>query len=129
MSEVKFLNIPSFDQLFKIGVDINKNQLPQKYIINKNVTVLIWEDGTKTIVRKTLEDEYDKRLGFLIAYFQKHCGLSKNKANQYLASLIDEDEKKAIQIINDGELTNVLANVCDGIGESFKNIANNFRKK
>lgn len=68
---------------------INKG-IPKKYTINTESTTLIWEDGTKTIVKRAKDDKYDKRLGFLIAYFQKHSGLSKNKANAYLKSLVDD---------------------------------------
>ena len=73
--------------------DFNKEQidgiLPKKYIINENATILFWNDGTKTIVRKSKDDEYNKKLSFLLAYFQKNCGLSKNKANKYLEDLVD----------------------------------------
>ena len=68
------------------------NTLPKKYIINKGATILFWNDGTKTIVKKAKHDEYNKRLGFLTAYFQKTSGLSKSKANKYLDSLVDEDD-------------------------------------
>ena len=66
-------------------------KLPSRYIINKGATILFWKDGTKTIVKKSKDDKYDKRLGFLTAYFQKNCGMSKNKANKYLDSLIEEE--------------------------------------
>ena len=65
----------------------NNNELPERYIINKGATILFWKDGSKTIVKKCEDDEYNARLGFLTAYFQKHCGMSKNKANKYLSSL------------------------------------------
>ena len=68
------------------------SNLPEKYIINKGATILFWNDGTKTIVKKAKHDKYNKRLGFLTAYFQKTSGLSKSKANKYLDSLVDEDE-------------------------------------
>lgn len=67
--------------------------LPEKYIINDRATVLFWSDGTKTIVRRAKEDEYNKKLGFLWAYFQKNSGLSKTKANEYLDNLIDDPGK------------------------------------
>lgn len=70
---------------------INNNELPERYIINKGATILFWEDGSKTIVKRCKDDKYNKRLGFLTAYFQKHCGMSKNKANKYLASLEEEE--------------------------------------
>lgn len=67
--------------------------LPEKYIINDRATVLFWKDGTKTIVRRAKEDEYNKKLGFLWAYFQKNSGLSKTKANEYLDNLTDDPSK------------------------------------
>lgn len=67
-------------------------KIPKRYIINKEATILFWKDNTKTVVRRSANDEYNKRLAFLTAYFQKHCGLSKTKANEYLDSLVDEDE-------------------------------------
>lgn len=73
----------------RIPNDIRK---PKRYIINKGATILFWEDGDKTIVKRSKDDEYNKRLGFLTAYFQKHSGLTKNQANKYLANLQDEEE-------------------------------------
>ena len=82
------------------GIEISKSVLapheikfrimPDRYIINKGATILFWADGTKTIVKRSKDDEYNKRLGFLTAYFQKTSGMSKSKANKYLDSLIEE---------------------------------------
>lgn len=74
----------------RIPNDIRK---PKRYIINKGATILFWEDGTKTIVKRCKDDKYNKRLGFLTAYFQKHSGLTKNQANKYLANLQEEEVK------------------------------------
>ena len=70
-------------------------KLPERYIINQNATILFWEDGTKTIVKRCKDDEFNPRLAFLTAFFQKYCGMSKNKANKYLASLQVEDVKNS----------------------------------
>lgn len=67
----------------------NKGKIPKKYIINKNATILIWKDGTKTVVKRRKEDNYNKKLGFLIAYFQKNSGLTKTQANRYLNNLVE----------------------------------------
>ena len=61
--------------------------LPKNYIINDGATILFWKDGTKTIVKRSKDEKFDKRLGFLTAYFQKHCGMSKTKANKFLDNL------------------------------------------
>ena len=104
---IKLKNIISFDYelgdanvIVKVIINLNELEkeqsigaLPEKYIINDRATVLFWSDGTKTIVRRAKEDEYNKKLGFLWAYFQKNSGLSKTKANEYLDNLIDDPGK------------------------------------
>lgn len=96
---------------------------PIKYIINKGATILFWADGSKTVVKRTSEDEHNKRLAFLTAYFQKHCGLSKNQANKYLDSLMDEDDLKKLDFINNGGLDNI-GNI---IGDTFINFGKLFK--
>ena len=102
--------------------DHNKEQtngiLPKKYIINNNATILFWNDGTKTVVKRSAEDEYNKILGFLWAYFQKASGLSKTKANEYIKGLSDEDEFNALEI---------LKGIAEGISEGFKNLSKSFK--
>ena len=64
-------------------------KLPKRYILNENAAILFWDDlgNNKTIVKRTKKDKPDARIAFLTAYFQKHSGLSKNKANRYLDNL------------------------------------------
>lgn len=72
-----------------------KEKLPKRYIINKGATILFWDEDEeeKTIVKRSKDDKFNKRLGFLTAYFQYHSGLSKTQANKYLDSLEVEKEK------------------------------------
>lgn len=74
-------------------------RLPEKYIEGikkktgeKSIT-LFWGDDIKTSVVCSKNDKYDKRLGFLIAYFQYNSGLSKTQANKYLDNLTEEVKK------------------------------------
>lgn len=92
---------------YEIGMDcgvsdifreLNKNEktkvpMPKKYIINYGAVVLIWNNGEKTIVKRCEDDEFNKKLGFLTAFFQHYSGMSKNKANKFLAELEVEDEE------------------------------------
>lgn len=41
---------PISEMLMKKEVGCNK--LPSRYIINKNATILFWEDGSKTVVKR-----------------------------------------------------------------------------
>lgn len=88
-------------------------KLPKKYIINSGATILFWEDGTKTIVKRAEDDSFDPVKGFLWAYFQKHSGLSKTKANEYLRNI---DQEQTINIIVD----KVVGNISDVFSRIFK---------
>lgn len=122
------INIPNF--LGGYGfTPRNKKNLPKKYIINKGATILFWEDGTKTVVKRAKDDEYNKIMGFLWAYFQKTSGLSRTKANEYLRGLVDADELKAIELIKSGELNNLMSNTAEAISDALKNIADSFKSK
>ena len=79
-------------------------ELPEQYIINKNATILFWKNGKKTIVKRASDDEFNARLGFLTAFFQHYCGMSKNKANKYLANLQVEGKEDDNKICNLKEL-------------------------
>ena len=122
------INIPNF--LGGYGfTPRNKKNLPKKYIINKGATILFWEGGTKTVVKRAKDDEYKKIMGFLWAYFQKTSGLSRTKANEYLRGLVDADDLKAIEFIKNGELNNLMSNTAEAISDALKNIADSFKSK
>lgn len=85
-------NLKEFKKIF---LSMQKEvPMPKKYIINHGATVLMWDNGEKTVVKRCADDEFNKRLGFLTAFFQHYSGMSKNKANKFLAELEVEDEEK-----------------------------------
>lgn len=86
----------NIDNVYINGINnkVKKVPMPKKYIINHGATVLMWDDGEKTVVKRCADDEFNKRLGFLTAFFQHYSGMSKNKANKFLAELEVEDEEK-----------------------------------
>ena len=65
---------------------LNKTTV-KKYIINKKATIIYFEDGSKTVVKRKDGDEFNKQLAFLTAYFQHCSGMSKTKANKFLQNL------------------------------------------
>lgn len=86
----------TFDGYFKLGTESKNLRLPKKYIINDNAAILFWDDENKdkTVVRRTKNDTPDPRIAFLTAYFQKHSGLSRTKANRYLDGLVVEHKEQ-----------------------------------
>ena len=75
------------------------NPLPKKYILNQDACILFWHDDSKTIVKKAEDDIQDPVKGFLWAYFLKHSGLSRTKANKYLREIDDcyKEIKKPVE--------------------------------
>lgn len=101
--------------------------LPNRYIINDGATILFWSDGTKTIVKRSKEDEYNKILGFLWAYFQKTSGLSKSKANDYLKKLEDYNDIKNLTILNGNRLAKnlILSDFNESLKKTLRVLKNN----
>lgn len=54
----------------------------KKVYFNDPVTVVIWEDGTKTVVRCT-NDQYDPEKGLAMAIAKKALGTNKSGSNYY----------------------------------------------
>lgn len=85
--------------------------LPTRYIVNDGAVILFWSDGDKTIVKRAEDDIFDPVKGFLWAYFQKHSGLSKTKANKYLRDIDKENEPTLTIHIDNANLTSFIKNI------------------
>lgn len=62
----------------KTEFDIVKVDMPEKYIINENATILFWKNGEKTISRRQQDDIFNKKIGFLYAHWQ-YCNKEKSR--------------------------------------------------
>ena len=95
---VKQYMLESYGRYKKEEVNLSetkeKVELPERYIINENATILFFKNGEKTVVKRCADDEFNPRLAFLTAFFQHYCGKSRNKANKYLANLQIEETKE-----------------------------------
>lgn len=123
----RYATITGIVDLYNLNKEQTNGILPKKYIINDNATILFWDDGTKTVVKREKGDEYNKILGFLWAYFQKNSGLSKTKANKYIKGLLDEDEIKALEILKDTNISELFGDIAAGISKCFENLSKSFR--
>ena len=78
-----------------IWEDKLKTNLPTNVFFNdkKKATTLMFYD-TATVVKCGKDDKYSRRIGFLEAYFQATCGLSKTQAKKYLDKIVEDKEVK-----------------------------------
>lgn len=63
---------------------------PVKVIFNNPATIVIWDDGTKTIVKRQKGDRYDKEKGLALCYMKKALGNSSRQLNDALRKGLDE---------------------------------------
>ena len=70
----------------------------KRMTFNNPATVVLWADSSKTVVKSTDNDEYNPRIGFLYAYFEKHSGLSKTQCGKFLDAVELEAEEQRVKI-------------------------------
>ena len=61
----------------------------KQLIFNNPVTIVLWNDGTKTVVKASSNDTFNKEKGFLHAYFEKHSGMSKSQISKYFKEITE----------------------------------------
>lgn len=84
-----------------------------KVIFNNPVTIVLWSDGTKTVVKCDERDEFDPEKGLAMAICKKHFG--GGFYNDIFKKWIPKEETPEIEI--DGQIT------MDDIAEKFEKLA------
>ena len=54
-------------------------------IFSEPATIVFWADGTKTVVKTSPNDKFDKEKGILWAYYLKYTGITKTQAQKLIA--------------------------------------------
>lgn len=62
----------------------------EKVIFNKPATIVIWKDGSKTVVKCQPNDEYDPEKGLALCFMKKALGNKGNFNNILKAELLSE---------------------------------------
>lgn len=85
---------------------------PKKIIFNPPATIVYWTDGTKTVVKCSPHDTYNKRTGFIFCFIKRMFNNNSNKFNKFIKTwyyglqknpcVVDmtDDKKKKIKHIN-----------------------------
>lgn len=64
----------------------------KKVIFNNPATIVLWEDGTKTVVKCDSQDDFDTEKGLAMAISKKALGNKGNYYNEF-KKCIDEDDR------------------------------------
>lgn len=85
---VPYNNLPIFLKFLK---DLSVTSDIKKVIFNGPATIILWDDGTKTVVKCKEGDPYSKEAGFALCLLKK---LSGNDFHKVLRNACDDKEKK-----------------------------------
>ena len=67
---------------------------PKKVIFNNPATIVIWSDGTKTVVKRQTGDRYNKEAGLALCYVKKFCGNNTSRGLNDILKLANDKEEK-----------------------------------
>lgn len=97
-SDIKEINIAYTDPLMNhfnmpyktfeeiLGNNFYPTCMPKKIIFNRLATIVIWDDGTKTVVKQSKYDNYDYEKGFAMCVVKKVFGDKRNA----IRKMVDE---------------------------------------
>lgn len=72
----------------------------ERIIFNGPATIVIWADGTRTVVKACKEDKFDKSVGLKTALLQRVFGKDIDKE---INKIVDEDNKREKENQNKGK--------------------------
>lgn len=73
-------------------ISVNFDSLIKKVIFNGPATIVIWKDGTKTVVKCMDGDDYDREKGFMMAIIEYLLGGTKGDVKRFFKKHIPEEE-------------------------------------
>lgn len=120
--KMPYKNIDWSNMEFRFESCLTGNKtLPQvkEVIYNNPATIIIWKDGTKTIVRNHNE-EFDEEKGFAMAYLKKIFG-GRSEYMKFIKNAKRQEKKLIIKDIED--CVNSTSTNGHEIGNSLKNIS------
>lgn len=109
--EMKMLAKHDLNKMFELeSLERRENNMKiKKAIFNDPVTVVLWEDGTKTIVKSGEDDIYDPEKGLAMAIAKKALGNQGNYYEVFKKWLPEEKEEEELSPL--GGLKQALANL------------------
>lgn len=103
------LNFKDSGMLCNITVKFGKNSI-RRVLFHEPVTVVFWDDETKTVVKCSKNDEFDPHTGLAMAICKKAFG-NTGVYNEVFKKWVPEPEEKAVDL---DDMRNALYDFCRG---------------
>lgn len=92
----------------------------KKVIFNAPATIVLWNDGTKTVVKCSENDIFDPEKGLAFCFLKKLLG------NHYYKTIKSEVDKYDEETLTDIESTSIVNNTLKSIADNLKADLTNF---
>lgn len=87
-------------------------------IFNNPATIVLWKDGTKTVVKCQEGDTYDKEKGLALCIAKKYLG-NKGNFNEVFKKWIPGDKEPVVDKIINDDLVKTARKAFKNLGESI----------
>ena len=87
-------------------------------IFNDPATIVLWRDGTKTVVKCQEGDTYDKEKGLALCIAKKYLG-NKGNFNEVFKKWIPEDREPVVDTKIDTDLIESASKALKNLGQSI----------
>lgn len=98
-SEEEYLLLKEWYKHFAKNLEERKDMKIKKVIFNNPYTIILWKDGSKTMVKCTEDETYDPEKGMALAICKKVLGTNISKSNYYdiFKEWLPKEEKKPLK--------------------------------
>lgn len=66
-----------------LKIESSMNMAPKEVIFSPPATIVYWQDGSRTVVKCSEEDEFSEEMGFVLCFMKKWFG-NTGKFNDYI---------------------------------------------
>lgn len=132
--DIEYRPIPYNTNILKSAFGLTSKPIIRKVIYNAPATIIMWEDGSKTVVKCSEDDVYDPMTGFLLCYLKHSLGNDSAAFHRFLKDFgpkpeqynsADIDLQQAYAKLNSAaskaavSIGDAAARILDGIAKTF----------
>lgn len=89
LSSLSFVRLS--DAIMELGGKPSSKMTAERVIYNKPATIVLWADGTRTVVKCDSRDAYDPKYGLVLCYMKKALGNSSRNLNDALRTFLPKE--------------------------------------
>lgn len=115
ISELALFNDPVEGAFIKMKSSIN--MMPKEVIFAPPATIVYWQDGSRTVVKCSEEDEFSEEMGFVLCFMKKMFG-NNGSYNNYINDALESAKRYYPKVSS--EVPGYIQQIKNGIDDALK---------